>query len=60
MESYYTVSNVYDFETGAEKSGGNVYAENKKAEIVREMSGSLCVWDVSRVGRIEYVPDTSY
>jgi hypothetical protein len=60
VESYYTVSNVYDFETGAEKSGGNVYAENKKAKIVREMSGSLCVWDVSRVGRIEYVPDTSY
>ena len=60
VESYYTVSNVYDFETGAEKSGGNVYAENKKAKIVREMSGSLCVWDTSRIGRIEYVPDTSY
>ncbi len=59
VESYFTISNVYDFETGAEKSGGNVYAHNKTGSIYREMSGSLCVWDVSRVGRIEYTPATS-
>jgi hypothetical protein len=56
VESYYTVSNVYDFASGAEKSGGNVYANNKELGIYREMSGSLCIWDVSRCGRIEYVP----
>jgi hypothetical protein len=60
VESYFTVSNVYDFATGAEKSGGNVYAHNKEALIQRELSGSLCVWDTSRIGRLEYVPDTSY
>lgn len=56
VESYFTVSNVYDFETGAIKDGGNAYANNKELGIYREMSGSLCVWDVSRVGRIEFVP----
>jgi hypothetical protein len=56
VESYFTVSNVYDFETGAIKDGGNAYANNKEAGIYREMSGSLCTWDVSRVGRIEFVP----
>jgi len=59
VESYFTISNVYDFETGAEKSGGQVYNFNKDASINREMSGSLCVWDVSRIGRIEYTPATS-
>jgi hypothetical protein len=56
VESYFTVSNVYDFETGAEKSGGNVYSNNKELGVYRETSGGLCVWDVSRVGRIEYAP----
>jgi hypothetical protein len=56
VESYFTVSNVYDFESGAEKSGGNVYGHNKESGIYREMSGSLCVWDVTRVGRIEFNP----
>lgn len=59
VESYFTISNVYDFETGAEKSGGQVYNFNKDASIYREMSGSLCAWDVSRLGRIEYTPTTS-
>lgn len=49
VESYYTVSNVYDFESGAEKSGANVYGNNKELGCYREMSGSLCVWDVTRV-----------
>jgi len=56
VESYFTVSNVYDFETGAEKSGQNVYSNNKEAGIYREMSGSICIWDISRVGRIEFNP----
>lgn len=56
VESYFTVSNVYDFNTGAIKDGSNAYAHNKELGIYRELSGSLCVWDVTRVGRIEYVP----
>ena len=56
VESYFTVSNVYDFYTGAIKDGGNAYSNNKEAGIYREMSGSLCVWDVTRVGRLEFVP----
>lgn len=56
VESYFTVSNVYNFETGAEKSGGNVYSPSKELGIYKEMSGSLNIWDVSRVGRIEVNP----
>lgn len=57
VESFFTVCNVYNFETGAEVSGGNVYSNNKECGIYREMSGSLNVWDVSRVGRIEFTPN---
>lgn len=56
VESYFSVSNVYDFETGAIKDGSNAYANNKELGIYRELSGSLCVWDVTRVGRIAFVP----
>lgn len=56
VESYYTVSNVYDFETGAEKSGGNVYSNNKELGVYRETSGSLGIWDVTRIGRLEFDP----
>lgn len=56
VESYFTVSNVYNFNTGAEISGGNVYSPSKELGIYRELSGSLNVWDVSRVGRIEVNP----
>ena len=56
IESYFTVSNVYDFRTGVITDGGNAYSHNKEGGIYREMSGSLCVWDVTRIGRIEYVP----
>ncbi len=56
VEEFYTVSNVYDFETGAEKAGGNTYSNNKELGIYRAMSGSLGVWDVERVGRISFNP----
>lgn len=56
VESYYTVSNVYDFMTGAIKNGGNAYSNNKKAGIYRETSGGLCVWDTSRIGKIAFNP----
>lgn len=56
VESYYTVSNVYDFQSGAIKDGSNAYSNNKMAGIYREMSGGLCVWDTTRVGRIAFNP----
>lgn len=56
VESYFTVSNVYDFETGAIKDGSNAYSNNKELGIYRETSGGLAIWDVSRVGRVEYAP----
>lgn len=56
VEEYYMVSNVYDLRSGAEISGGNTYSNNKEAGIYRTIAGSLCIWDVSRVGRIEYNP----
>lgn len=56
VESYFTVSNVYNFETGAITDGSNAYAHSKELGIYREMSGSVCIWDISRVGSIVYVP----
>lgn len=56
VEGYWHVSNVYDFETGVEKSGRNTYSNNKELGIYRETSGGLCIWDITRVGRIEYAP----
>jgi len=56
IEEFYTVGNVYNFETGAENSGANTYGTNKELGIYRAMSGSLAVWDVSRIGRIAFVP----
>ena len=49
VEEFYTVSNVYNFETGAEISGGNVYGNSKELGIYRAMSGSLNVWDTSQL-----------
>lgn len=57
VEEFYTVSNVYNFETGAEVSGGNTYGNNKELGIYRAMSGNLNVWDCSRIGRIEMNPN---
>ena len=56
VEEYYTVSNVYDFRTGAIKDGSNAHGHSKECGIYRTLAGSICVWDVSRVGRIEYNP----
>lgn len=52
VEEYYTVSGVYNFETGAEIAGGNVYTNSKELGIYRTLAGSLNVWDVSRIGQI--------
>lgn len=56
VEEYYTVSNVYDFQTGAIKDGSNAYSNSKELGIYRAISGGLCVWDVTRAGRIEFNP----
>jgi hypothetical protein len=56
VESFYSVSNVYDFSTGAIKDGSNAYSNNKELGLYCEKSGGLAVFDVSRTGRMEYVP----
>jgi len=56
VESYFSVSNVYNFETGAITDGSNAYSPNKELGLYRETSGALCVWDVSRIGRVEFKP----
>jgi hypothetical protein len=55
-EEYYMVSNVYDIFTGAKKDGSNAYSNNKEVGIYRGKPVALAIWDVTRVGRIEYVP----
>lgn len=52
VEEYYTVSNIYNFETGVITDGGNAYSNNKELGIYRTLAGSLNVWDVSRVAQI--------
>ena len=54
-DEYFTVSNVYDFETGSEKSGGNKAQLNKEAGIYRAKSFALAAWDTSRIARWEYI-----
>lgn len=56
VEAYWTVSNVYDFRNGVKTDGSNAYALNKEAGVYREMSGSLTIWDIERVGRIALNP----
>ena len=54
-DEFFTVSNVYDFQTGSEKGGGNVSNLNKEAGIYRAKSFGLAVWDTSRIARWEYI-----
>lgn len=56
LDYYFSVSNAIDFKRGVVKSGENVYRFGKNLTIHREMSGSLGIWDVSAVGRIEWIP----
>jgi hypothetical protein len=57
VEEYYSVFSVVDPKTGTVKDGSNVFTNNKRAGIYRTLGGSLAVWDVSAVGRIEWVID---
>ena len=54
-EEYYAVSNVYDFYSGAKKSGETVAVQNKEAGIYRGSSVALAVWDVSRIACLPFV-----
>lgn len=56
VDYYFSVANAIDWKRGVMKSGENVWNFGKQLEIYRELSGSLCVWDASAVGRIEWVP----
>lgn len=57
VEEYYQVGGVYDIRTGAPIDGSVRPTNSKKVGIYRTVAGSLCVWDTSRVGRIEWVID---
>jgi hypothetical protein len=57
VEEYYQVGGVYDIRTGAPIYGSVRPTNSKRVGIYRTVAGSLCVWDVSRVGRIEWVID---
>lgn len=56
VEEYTTYQGLYDFETGAINDGSRVNSTSKEVEIRRANSGSLGIFDISRVGRIEFVP----
>lgn len=58
VEGYWHSSQVYNFETGVITDGSNAYGNSKELGVYRETSGSLCVWDTSRIGAIVYVPVT--
>lgn len=55
VEEYYQVGGVYDIRTGAPTDGSVRPTNSKKVGIYRTCAGALCVWDSSRVGRIEWV-----
>jgi hypothetical protein len=54
VEEYYQVGGVYDIRTGAPVDGSVRPNNSKTMGIYRTCAGSLCVWDTSRVGRIEW------
>lgn len=56
VEEYSRVKGLYNFETGAINDGSYADSSSKELEIRRACSGSLGIFDVSRIGRIEFVP----
>ena len=55
IDYYFSVANAIDWKNGTIKDGSNVRKFGKQLEIYREMSGSLGVWDVHAVGRVEWL-----
>jgi len=56
VEEYSRIQGLYDFETGAINDGSVTNSSSKELEIRRATSGSLGIFDVSRIGRIEFLP----
>ena len=56
-ELFTAVAGMYNFETGAVKDGSYSPTNSRELGVYREINGSLCVWDVTRVGRIEFNPN---
>jgi hypothetical protein len=56
VEEYTRQQGLYDFQTGAINDGSVVNSSSKEIEIRRATSGSLGIFDVSRIGRIEFIP----
>lgn len=56
VESYAWACGMVDPKTGVVNSGGKVSSLDKGCTCVRELSGSLCVWDTSRIGSIIFDP----
>jgi len=56
VEEYFSVCNRYDIRSGAITDGSNAYSNNSRCGVYRVCAGSLAIWDISRVGRIEYNP----
>ena len=54
VEEYYQVGGVYDIRTGAPIDGSVRSSNSKRMGIYRTCAGSLCCWDVSRVGRVAW------
>jgi hypothetical protein len=56
-DMYAFTSGVIDPMRGPITNGGKANNLKKDVTIARETSGSLCVWDTSRIGSIIYEPD---
>lgn len=57
VEEYYWNAPLIDPNTGVVKDGSKVASMQKGVTCRRMASGSLCVWDTSRIGSIIYEPE---
>lgn len=53
--SWFSVSNVYNFATGAIQDGSNAYSDSKEAKVRMELNGSMIAFDISRTLRLARV-----
>lgn len=54
VESYWRKIGVVDPDQGVVSDGSKIYSNDKGYGVYREMSGSLGIWDVTRIGRINF------
>jgi hypothetical protein len=57
VDEYYWISPLIDPYTGVVTDGSRVASGEKGVKARRMASGSLCVWDTSRIGSIIYEPE---